>query len=403
MLHRSLIIVILLAFLQCVVSKGDDAANESKNQSPPDKRYLYGFKTISGEVSESEYGMIDKSGNIIFQPQFLDLFYCPEDKLIVRNKDGWKSVVFSKDNWILKPLPCPCKAADYVLYIGEGYYSVLLYDKSQLFIYDSNGNLKSIYPKDTYVSLFAEGLAPIRLDNRYGYLDNNLHMAINPLFEVALPFSEGRAAVRIYDKFGFIDQKGKLAVPPIHPLVGAYFRNGLVAVSKTDVEDPKKEEYIFIRADGVQAFDRLCSSASRFSEGLAAMRDTYSRLVGFIDTTGKYVIKPDYISAGDFTEGIAPVLFKRKPVQDNQLNPTNPEPDSKTIYSVSEGMDGGYIDKQNKVVFKFSNVTRLGTFWHDLAPIHMHGYEAYINKNGTIVFKTEKETLICPSDSFAAP
>jgi len=47
---------------------------------------------------------------------------------------------------------------------------------------------------------FADGLAPAKLNGRWGYLDRNGNFAIPPRFLAAAPFSEGLAATAVAKK-----------------------------------------------------------------------------------------------------------------------------------------------------------------------------------------------------------
>ena len=56
---------------------------------------------------------------------------------------------------------------------------------------------------------FCEGLAPIRVDGYYGYIDKFGEMAIEPQFAEADLFSEGMARVTDQEgKIAFIDRNG---------------------------------------------------------------------------------------------------------------------------------------------------------------------------------------------------
>ena len=109
---------------------------------------------------------------------------------------------------------------------------------------------------------FSEGLAAVRIGDKWGFIDRQGTYVIEPQFDDAQSFSEGLAAVRIGDretgvgKYGFIDRQGRYVVEP--------------------------------QFDGAQSF----------SEGLAAVfiGDRW----GFIDRQGRYVINPQFDVVGSF-------------------------------------------------------------------------------------------------------
>lgn len=76
---------------------------------------------------------------------------------------------------------------------------------------------------------FHEGLAAIKKDYLYGYIDMNGNIVIPCLYREAMPFREGLAAVRLNEKMGFIDKTGKMVIPPSFD-TALNFSEGLVAV-----------------------------------------------------------------------------------------------------------------------------------------------------------------------------
>lgn len=59
---------------------------------------------------------------------------------------------------------------------------------------------------------FHEGLAAVRVDGRWGYVDRNLTTVIPPQFEGADAFSEGLAAVRGETGVSYIDRNGRVVI-----------------------------------------------------------------------------------------------------------------------------------------------------------------------------------------------
>lgn len=75
-----------------------------------------------------------------------------------------------------------------------------------------------IQPKFEDASEFSEGLAYVRVNGKYGFIDTAGNMVIEPQFDDAFSFSEGLASVRVKKQkeslWGYIDKSGKMVVKP---------------------------------------------------------------------------------------------------------------------------------------------------------------------------------------------
>lgn len=56
---------------------------------------------------------------------------------------------------------------------------------------------------------FREGLAPAKLDGKWGYIDKTGKFVIEPKFDGAYPFSEGLAMVKVGRAVGSVDKTGR--------------------------------------------------------------------------------------------------------------------------------------------------------------------------------------------------
>lgn len=112
---------------------------------------------------------------------------------------------------------------------------------------------------------------------------------ISGLDEVA-PFSEGLAGVRMGNQWGFIDKEGQLVID---------FRKDVVWNANADFErsDIKGVRY-------PQFKNGLCLVKKMSEEGIP--------LYGFIDMTGKEVIKPEFVNVTEFKDGYAIGIYRKK-------------------------------------------------------------------------------------------
>jgi hypothetical protein len=116
-------------------------------------------------------------------------------------------------------------------------------------------------PVFDFANDFSEGLASVRKNGKYGFIDKTGAMVIEPQYGYAGPFSEGLSHIRIYDKHGYIDKTGAIVIEP-------------------------QFDY---------AYD--------FSEGRAIVGMDHKE--GYIDKNGQFVIEPQYYDALSFEDGIA--------------------------------------------------------------------------------------------------
>ena len=172
----------------------------------------------------------------------------------------------------------------------------------------------------------ADGMAAIRLNGRWGYVDRTGKEAIAPRFSMAKPFGEGVAAVRVLNakgedeldegKWGFLNHQGRFVVSPRFKVdqIGT-FSEGLIAV------------------DGVPFAMLDKSAAGRKALALAAKqkgmtpremreREGDGEWAGYLDKKGTLRIPVRYCFFGDsggtaerslreFSGGIAEVVMEQ--------------------------------------------------------------------------------------------
>ncbi len=111
-------------------------------------------------------------------------------------------------------------------------------------------------------------------------------------------FSNGFAPVKVGEKWGFLNTAGKLAIPAIYDKVTA-FNEGYTTAQKGDnffVIDKNAGEFP-VDVPGI-------ADLNNFSEQRASFKTT-GDLVGYVDGSGKVAIPAQYKAAGDFVGGLA--------------------------------------------------------------------------------------------------
>ena len=76
---------------------------------------------------------------------------------------------------------------------------------------------------------FSEGLAAVRLNGKYGFIDKTGAVIIPIQYDNVYSFIEGLSNVRLKDKWGFIDKTGKVVIPIQYDFVWNFFE-GLAKV-----------------------------------------------------------------------------------------------------------------------------------------------------------------------------
>jgi len=261
---------------------------------------------------------------------------------------------------------------------------------------------------------FSEGLARVKMGGKYGYIDKTGQIVINPQFDLAGDFSEGLAWVGtgktedvrkgFIGKYGYIDKTGKIVIP-IEFIIDNYdnylkqFSDGLALIKLKTKDSLVYGKYGYIDKTGKIAIEPQFTYARDFKEGLARVSGENR---GYIDTTGKFVIKVP--NGGDFSEGLAWAEGKvdgqygyidktGKFIIDLQFH--HPSENN----NFSEGLayvGSGWIDKTGKIVIKLKGDFGGGPFHKGLVQIRSSGWfdhpgvshlYGYIDKTGKYVWK----------------
>ena len=124
-------------------------------------------------------------------------------------------------------------------------------------------------------AIFHEGLAAVRVSEKWGFIDKNGNMVINPEYDKAELFSEGLAAVALNGKWGYIDRAGRWVVKPQYEFADDFSEGfaGVVGNGKYGFINKQGELVIPARFDVRRELrhPELLVSAGRFKEGLAAV------------------------------------------------------------------------------------------------------------------------------------
>jgi hypothetical protein len=245
---------------------------------------------LAAVVRNRKYGFIDATGQQVVPLIYEEVSSFSEGLAVVK-KDGKNGFIDKHGNMVIQPqFVRACWVSDF----KEGLSPVYVEQNDQGGYIDSTGNF-IIPPAYDYAGPFSEGLALVKPAGNpaYGYIDHKGTWVIQPKYELSLPFTEGVASVKIRrpdgsQVFNIIDKKGNKISGDL--------------------------DYAFV---GI------------FREGLAGV-ETHDLRWGFIDKTGKEIIKPVYAGLTLFRNGLCRVQTG----------------------SLFKGLKTAYIDKKGNVIWE---------------------------------------------------
>jgi hypothetical protein len=250
-------------------------------------------------------------------------------------------------------------------------------------------------------------------DRKFGFIDRSGKVVIEPQFDWVEDFSEGVALVPANGTRVFIDNTGKVAIEPKAFEVINGFTDGLARGNVTDGSAGKG----YIDKSGKLAIDiPALYGECEFSEGLACVQTSKW---GYIDTSGRFVIKPQFDEVNYFHEGLATVTVRDKSKADhhrvgyvNKAGKIVVKPQFDIAQSFSEGFaavgmrDGdtyqfGFIDKTGAMLIKPLFQWAVG-FHEGFAAVQVSKKWGYIDKNGNMIIKPEYDKAEGFSEGLAA-
>jgi WG containing repeat len=160
--------------------------------------------------------------------------------------------------------------------------------------------IQSAFCNDTTNCLF-----PAKLDNKWGFIDNNQILKIPYQFDSVGYFSENLALAEFNGLWGYINDKGTFVIKPQFKFAES-FSCGLAKVSPNDPKYPT----VFINKDGSIAFRSKYRNVYGFTYNRAIVKE--EKNIFYLDKTGKVIIKTKYPYGDLFNDGIALVWSSDK-------------------------------------------------------------------------------------------
>lgn len=233
-------------------------------------------------------------------------------------------------------------------------------------------------------SRFSEGLVPVEIGGRTGYLDRSGKVAIKPLFDQAGNFSQGLAYASIGNKYGFINKRGTFVIKPAFELAGS-FSEGLAPIVvpgqgcrlRKAAEESKPSVMQGCHIAYIDKTGKIVTTIKPSSEGTEMESLVQGRRTCF-DATGRAIVEPTYnaerFSFNTFSEELAAVPI---------------------------GGKFGFVDKSGNFVIP-AQFDAVGRFSHGLAAVRKGERSGFIDKAGKFVIKPKYLYCADFSDGLAA-
>lgn len=204
------------------------------------------------EGEEELWGAIDANGEYIFTPQFEEPPRFLNKTTALAMKDRLWGVISVDGHWIVSP------KYDYACRAWAGDLAWVRTESDEKWsLIGSNGKVITEQKFDE-MDAFSEGLAAVKMGDRYGFIDTTgtVVFTLEPEY-YPMHFSDGLALVvqtiDSTDRWGYINKKGEWVIPPQFSDAG-HFYGGLAYVILSNNPKDRRSGYINHRGQVVWQF-----------------------------------------------------------------------------------------------------------------------------------------------------
>ena len=323
-----------------------------------------------------KYGYINKQGKIVIPVQLDDGGYFQNGTSVIKI-NGKSGVIDQTGKYILEPV-----FENLTRSIPDG--EQIMYKINNKWGYVLAGGIRIEAKFDDWQLFAKNGLASVKLDGKWGFIDKNGDFVIKPIYEKTKGFyKDGFAAVKIDNKWGLIDSKGVWIMKPQYDDFDSYLdgmgcveinkkwgyinKNGDVIIKpQFDEADPyflgrarvlKGKKYGFINKKGELAIPFQFEKVNGFYGG------DYSEFRkndkwGLIDTVGNVVLAPKFDDVSTtVSEGLVAIKISGKWGFANLAGKIIIQPQYDFVLSFVHGKAKVEKDKNNIYIDNKGNVT----------------------------------------------
>lgn len=153
---------------------------------------------------------------------------------------------------------------------------------------------------------FSEGMARVKKDGKYGFVNAQGKEIVTCKYDYAYPFSNGLAKVCVgeedNEKWGYVNSGGIEIVPCKYDYID-YFSDGL---AKVGIGEEYNEKYGYVNTSGIEVVPCIYDMAGVFHEGMACVR--VNGKYGYVNSSGEEVIPCIYDETHIFSDGLLMVI-----------------------------------------------------------------------------------------------
>lgn len=363
------------------------------------------------------WGFVDIDGNEEIPLKYTSVNDFQSGKALVKKSTGEWTVIDTKGNELVNMGNSFNSLQNFeagVAVFETGYKYGLVDEAGKILVdpyYDYIRKLEDYLPDDINEAVRekCKGLFRVKLGSDYGVIDKTGKFIVKPETGVEFDYMEDtyllieKSSKSTPETFGVVEFSGKQIAAPVYTGIGSGFNDNLIAVQKgasvsgydiNGVKQLKNGKWGYIDVSGKTVVNFIYDGASDFSEGVAAVYDKNG--VKLIDKTGKIIVnKPQYVEAKGFERGIAAV--KDKKGKWGYIDKTGKEVVKPQYLYEGKRDDNGYIrvatgtndynckygviDTKGKVIYKFDNVNFIDFNEKELIKIKKNNKVGLVDKN----------------------
>ena len=245
---------------------------------------------LAAVCKRGKYGYIDVKGNVVIPFQYQEARHFTNGLAPVKKGGKWGFIDTNGAEVIPFVYVYDAEMEAYTKFglpriFSEGLQPIANEDDTLVGCINVKGEVVVPFGKYQLIQPFSEGLAAVANDEvKWGFINTKGEEVIPCRFNAAMPFAQGLAPVKLDDFCGFVNKEGKVVIPCIYDNV-KNFTHGLAAVNNGG-------KWGYVDAQGKEVIPTQYNVAFPFNEGEVA-QVSYKRVYGLIDKNGNGTFKEE--------------------------------------------------------------------------------------------------------------